>query len=365
MKTIQKTVLLLLLVAGMMGITSQKATAQVSVSFQMFYDNLSIHGQWISDPTYGYVWSPNVGAGFMPYRTNGYWILTDYGWTWVSNYSWGWAPFHYGRWIYDAYYGWLWVPDTVWAPAWVSWRYCDGYYGWAALGPNINISITSTYNIPYNHWIFVRERHFGRRNISNYYVSTSNNRTIINKSAVINNIKTNNGNRYYAGPDRSHVQKKTGSPVKSFGLKERNSPGQKLSQNELQLYKPRVERSNKGQKAFPAIVSDRNSIKKTNAKRSETRINKGERQMPQRNDRRMEEPRRPNMEQPRKIPQGQYETQPNNNRGRENERRSINQRQQLESRYMNPSFQRNDIRIHTDNNQRFPTKNKNRNGRDE
>ena len=32
--------------------------------------------------------------------------------------------------------GWVWVPGYTWAPAWVSWRYGDGYAGWAPLPPD-------------------------------------------------------------------------------------------------------------------------------------------------------------------------------------------------------------------------------------
>src|SRR5665647_1119392 len=82
-------------------LTIQKASAQVSVSFQVFYDELSPYGYWVDNPDYGYVWVPNVAPGFTPYGSNGYWVFTNEGWTWVSNYPWGWAPFHYGRWFYD------------------------------------------------------------------------------------------------------------------------------------------------------------------------------------------------------------------------------------------------------------------------
>jgi hypothetical protein len=38
----------------------QQATAQhVSVSFQLFYDELSPYGMWVDYPNYGYVWIPN------------------------------------------------------------------------------------------------------------------------------------------------------------------------------------------------------------------------------------------------------------------------------------------------------------------
>jgi hypothetical protein len=95
--------------------------ALASVSIQVFYDELSPHGRWISYPQYGYVWIPGVDAGFRPYYTNGYWVSTDNGWLWMSDYDWGWAPFHYGSWFYDGAYGWIWVQGYHWAPAWVTW----------------------------------------------------------------------------------------------------------------------------------------------------------------------------------------------------------------------------------------------------
>src|SRR5580692_6949742 len=52
------------------------------VSYQSFYDQLSPYGQWINNPTYGYVFMPNVGPDFKPYTTNGHWVYTDEGWTW-------------------------------------------------------------------------------------------------------------------------------------------------------------------------------------------------------------------------------------------------------------------------------------------
>src|ERR1700752_5301314 len=111
MKSLIKVFMLILICTGT-WITPQKVAAQgASVSFQVFYDNLSPYGTWVESPEYGYVWGPDVGPGFTPYGTNGYWVYTDWGWTWVSNYPWGWAPFHYGRWYSDPVYGQVWVPD--------------------------------------------------------------------------------------------------------------------------------------------------------------------------------------------------------------------------------------------------------------
>src|SRR5215510_13502153 len=71
----------------------------VSVSFQLFYDELAPYGSWVSYSNYGYCWAP-FGAGFRPYYSDGYWAFTDEGWMWVSYYDWGWAPFHYGTWVF-------------------------------------------------------------------------------------------------------------------------------------------------------------------------------------------------------------------------------------------------------------------------
>src|SRR5271154_1658872 len=129
---------------------------QPDISYQTFYDDLSPYGQWIDYPNYGYVWQPSVGSDFKPYATNGHWVYTDMGWTWVSDYNWGWATFHYGRWFYDGNYGWMWVPGYDWAPAWVSWRSSNDYYGWAPLMPDVSISISfGSYNPPVNYWCFV------------------------------------------------------------------------------------------------------------------------------------------------------------------------------------------------------------------
>ena len=269
----RKAAILWILLIGMIGMAPQQTTAQVSVSFQLFYDNLSPHGYWIENPGYGYVWVPNVSRGFTPYRTNGYWAYTEMGWTWVSDYSWGWAPFHYGRWYYDAYYGWAWVPDTHWGPAWVTWRYYDGYYGWAPIGPgvSVNMAYSNSYSVPSSHWVLVREADFGRRNISNYYVNASNNAIFVSKARVVNNIHTNRAtkDRYHAGPTRAEVQKRSKTTITQVSLKERNRPGQSVSATEIQLYKPRVvKEGNKSKKPAPAIVTRQNEVKSVNDRRN-------------------------------------------------------------------------------------------------
>ncbi|MBL0131050.1 MAG: hypothetical protein IPP43_07900 [Chitinophagaceae bacterium] len=274
MKTVIKTFILTLVLSSVTWIIPKTASGQVSVSFQVFYDDLSPYGNWVNNEDYGYVWVPDVYGGFTPYGTNGYWVYTYEGWTWVSNYSWGWAPFHYGRWTYDPYYGWIWIPDNEWGPGWVSWRRSDDYYGWAPLGPGISIDISfgSGYNLPYNQWIFVRNRDFGRTNINNYYINNSNNVTIINNTTVINNTRVDNTSnvRYNTGPDRTEVERRSGKIFTPVAIRENNKPGQNLSNGELRLYRPKVEKNNSnGEKSAPAKVVSMKDVKPVNKRNME------------------------------------------------------------------------------------------------
>jgi hypothetical protein len=276
MKTQIKIISLLLLLFIGISITPQKAAAQgPSVSFQIFYDELSPYGTWVYNYDYGYVWLPNVAPGFTPYATDGYWLLSDQGWTWVSYYSWGWAPFHYGRWYFDPSYGPIWVPDYEWGPGWVTWRSSGEYYGWAPIGPGVSISIaySNGYNLPYEQWTFVRNRDFGRRNINNYYVNSSNNVTIINNSTVIYNSRVDRTTNvtYNAGPDRTEVERHIGRKITPVVVAASVSPGQNLANNQLTIYKPQVQKNtSSGHKPAPTKVSSLNEVRPASQRAGET-----------------------------------------------------------------------------------------------
>lgn len=240
MKRIKNWIFALAAIVMLSATIEVKAQPGVSVSFNVFYDNLSPYGDWIQDPSYGYVWVPNVGSGFRPYYTNGYWVMTDYGNTWVSNYAWGWAPFHYGRWTYDAYYGWLWIPDTSWGPAWVSWRSSGSYYGWAPLGPGYGYNYASYYP-PNDWWVFIPPRYIHDHNFHNYYNGPRNNTTIINNTTVINNIYENNGNKYISGPRRNDIERSTQKQVPVYNVRNQSKPGQVVTRNnEVNIYRPQI-----------------------------------------------------------------------------------------------------------------------------
>jgi hypothetical protein len=249
-------------------IPPQDALAQQgSVSFGVFYDELSPYGQWVDYPGYGNVWIPSTGSDFAPYSSNGYWIWTEYGWTWVSGYSWGWAPFHYGRWDYDNQYGWFWIPDNEWGPAWVSWRRSPGYYGWAPMQPGISLSVSfgSEYTVPHDRWRFVRDRDFSRTDINRYYINRSKNVTIINNSSVIKRtyIDQNRHSTYVSGPDRADVQTSTRRTIQPIVIHDNEKPGQNLRNGQLQIYRPQVQINDaNGRRPAPANVVHLKDVKR-------------------------------------------------------------------------------------------------------
>ena len=112
--------------------------------------DLDTYGQWSEVPDYGWCWTPQVDAGWVPYSAGNWGWEPYWGWTWISAEPWGWAPYHYGRWFM---YGgsWRWWPargfGAMWSPAYVSFfgfggrgfgvglGFGFGSIGWLALGP--------------------------------------------------------------------------------------------------------------------------------------------------------------------------------------------------------------------------------------
>jgi hypothetical protein len=276
MKKNIKILFVLLVVLSSVIFTNQTKAQQPYVSMQVFYDQLSPYGQWVDYPSYGYVWIPDAGYDFVPYSTNGHWILTEYGWTWYSNYNWGWAAFHYGRWDYNNYYGWFWIPDNEWGPSWVVWRSAGDYYGWTPMRPgvSINVSFGNNYDSHNDHWIFVRNRDIMRSNIHRYHVNRNEHERIIRNSRVIENTYDDRGRnaRYVAGPDRNDVQRATGRQIRAVGIQENNNPGHKLNKGQLHIYRPQINNHNdRDQRAAPSRVSNLKDVKKPSERNKNNR----------------------------------------------------------------------------------------------
>jgi len=273
-------ILALLIALGMGGsVLQQQASAQnVSVNFQLFYDELSPHGRWVDYPNHGYVWMPNGNPGFSPYATDGHWVFTNDGWTWVSDYPWGWATFHYGRWDHDKVHGWFWVPGNEWGPAWVSWRRSPGYYGWAPLRPGVSTGTASGkgYHEQNEQWIFVKDKDIARSDVSHHYINRNENVTIIkNSTVVVNTRKDSKSNvTYVMGPERGDVEKITHTTVKTVAVRENNKPGNQLSNDELKVYKPQVqEKGGNGKSPVPAKVVKLSDMKPVSEGKSEPKKN--------------------------------------------------------------------------------------------
>jgi hypothetical protein len=273
MKTLVKIAMILLLGSGAWMMPKNASAQFPGISYQVFYDQLSPYGAWIYDDNYGYVWIPDVMTGFYPYGTNGHWVYTDYGWTWVSYYAWGWAPFHYGRWNFDPYYGWLWVPGNEWGPAWVTWRRCNDYYGWAPLGPGITIQMTFNINffIPDDRWMFVRGHDFDRPDLDRYYVGRRENHDLVRQARTIENTRVDNRSHvtYGTGPNEREIGKVTGRQIKPMPVAERTDPGKtSVDRGKLEIYRPPVVRNDtKGREIAPGKVTAREDIKPVSERR--------------------------------------------------------------------------------------------------
>jgi hypothetical protein len=171
-------------------------------------DDLHRYGRWVFDSPYGWVWVPDVGPTWAPYRV-GRWSWVDYyGWTWVSSDPWGWAPYHYGRWYHTSGYGWVWYPGEIavrhhWRPALVA------FFGWGSPGVRVNASL----NFGFGHigWVALAPRELYRP----WYGRVRNNNVVINNVTVVNNVNIVNNyrNARFVG-GRSGV---TGIDTRDFG----------------------------------------------------------------------------------------------------------------------------------------------------
>lgn len=266
-KCIQIFVLLFVFTTSCASLTRGSYYENKPVSFQVFYDQLEPYGQWVDSPNYGYIWIPNVRESFAPYSTNGYWALTQYGWSWMSDYNWGWATFHYGRWGFNNALGWFWVPGYEWGSAWVHWLHGNGYYGWSPIAPGKSIKLIhdGRYDRQHDHWNFVRERDFGKRNIYRYYADRLNHEKIMRTSRVINRTYTDRkrNSTFNYGPDKASVQRATGATVNMYYIRESNNPGQEISNNELRIYRPQIDKRRNTRETAPSRVVKRDDMIRT------------------------------------------------------------------------------------------------------
>jgi hypothetical protein len=216
--------------------------SQQTVTHHHFHTALAPYGTWVEVPDYGWSWRPTVAVidpNWRPYVHGGRWIHTDYGWYWHSYYSWGWAPFHYGRWHLSPVSGWVWIPDTRWGPAWVTWRYYDGYYGWAPLPPRAiytsgigltyhgrHVSYGFSFGLGASWFSFVPARHFHTARPWHHCVPHSRVTRIYDNSTVINNyvVGDNNTTIINVGPGTETIAAAARTEIQKVQIQDVN-PG--------------------------------------------------------------------------------------------------------------------------------------------
>jgi hypothetical protein len=263
------------------GGTAAAADVSVSVDIGVFHDRLSPYGDWISVNRYGSCWRPrHVARGWRPY-TVGYWTYTDFGWTWVSEEDWGWATYHYGRWLYDPYYGWVWVPGRTWAPAYVAWRYGDGWIGWAPLPPgleprsfvNVDIGTPAAYS-------FVETRFFLDRQIGAHVVPESRNAALIRTTRNITRYDVRGSRVVNRGVDVREIERASGRHVRQLRVRDAGNvtgaPRAKVTNDALLVYRPSLSRPsvNRGREAL------RSTVQPPRAVRQRTRVEQRHAQPP-------------------------------------------------------------------------------------
>jgi len=184
---------------------------------------LSWNGEWIDAPEYGTVWRPtHVGSEWQPY-VDGRWVWTSAGWAWASDEPFGWAVYHYGRWAWSSDAGWVWLPGRVWAPAWVSWRWNDGYAAWCPLGPSV------AYEQPAL-WVVVPTR---------YFLEPVRRHVVPRRARPVLPLPARYAPR--AGPAIATVERAVGRTVRPLPIQDTTTPGSaRAGSGIVTFYRPRT-----------------------------------------------------------------------------------------------------------------------------
>lgn len=215
-------------------VVTPPATPAPSTDVAYFYDSLSPYGSWMYVSGYGWCWQPTVAlstSDWRPYSQSGRWYWSDSGWYWHSDYSWGWAPFHYGRWYSHPHRGWLWTPGSVWGPAWVSWRYSDGYCGWAPLPPEAywvpgvgftyygrHVSIGFDFGLSWHHYGFVPIGRFHDPYPHRHFVHRHNQVNIYRDTRVVNHYVPHSRGLVNRGVGRETIARHTQGDVRQVRI---------------------------------------------------------------------------------------------------------------------------------------------------
>jgi hypothetical protein len=233
---------------------AQARAQALDISF--FYDALAPYGEWLTLSPYGDVWCPyDQTPGWRPYM-DGDWIYSDYGWTYDSSQPWGWAAYHYGRWTMDPECGWVWVPGYTWGPAWVAWRFGDGYCGWAPLPPGVGFSFGLGLElggfdlnlIPWNEWCFTGVDWLGRRGMRDHIFSEDRNIGFLRQTRNVTDYGFQGDRVINRGIAPREIEQLTHRTITQYQLGNQGPTGNHVSRlqgNTLEMFRPNFSQNRK------------------------------------------------------------------------------------------------------------------------
>ena len=219
-----------------------EAATDVVVDFR---ERLAPHGRWVEADGARTVWFPtDVEVGWRPYML-GEWLWTDdVGWVWSGDEPWTWATDHYGTWYDDPVWGWVWVPGDMWGPAWVDWRFGDGFVGWAPLLPEF-VRVRERVEIPeWSRWVFVDQAHFADRDVVRFAAPLGRNMALIDRTKLIGTVREAGGRVENRFIERSAIEAAAGRrlvPVRLADAADERGVG--LHDGRLAVFRPRVSTS--------------------------------------------------------------------------------------------------------------------------
>lgn len=261
--------LALLIAMALTGWTLAAGAPPPGVSFSVFYDALSPHGEWIHAGSGVYAWLPGgMASGWKPYY-HGRWVWTDDGWFWDSDEPWAWAVYHYGRWYDDDEYGWVWVPGYDWSPAWVEWRYGGECMGWAPLGPyalfsmSWGIHYTRHWATPLSYWTFVDGRNFCRPGVHEFAYRTNENSRWFGRTRGAGSVVPDGNRIITRGPERNYVERVGNVRIdRADVVSVTDRPSERVlrgngGRERIEVYRPRIDGGpTRGEPARPGRVAE-------------------------------------------------------------------------------------------------------------
>ncbi len=138
----------------------------------------------------------------------------------------------------------------------MSWRSGGGHYGWAPLGPSINIGINigrGGYRIPDMCWNFIPYNNIYHSSYPRFF--GNRNRIFIQNTVIINNTYVRNNRTYFTGPRADDIRRRTNQNVTVYNVNRNSRPGaSRIDNNTVNIYNPRPTRGAADVNAAPRQV---------------------------------------------------------------------------------------------------------------